>query len=196
MSKSKVYSSPTKRSRRLNVKVIPKLDKYIAKRPYPPGQHGQSRHRRPSDYSIQLQEKQRAKFIYGIREAQFKKIFELASKTNTQTGIKLLQLLELRFDNVVYRGGFARSRKHARQLINHGHFILNNKKVSIPSVTLNKGDIIRPKSIENLDLIETELPIWISNDQKKKTIEIKIIPSREDIPMEIDEQLIIEFYSR
>lgn len=196
MSKSKVYSSPTKRSRRLNIKVISKLDKYIAKRPYPPGQHGQSRHGRPSDYSIQLQEKQRAKFIYGIREAQFKKIFELASKTNTQTGTKLLQLLELRFDNVVYRGGFARSRKHARQLINHGHFILNDKKVSIPSVTLKKGDIIRPKSIENLDLIETELPLWIKNDQKKKIIEIRIIPSREDIPLEIDEQLIIEFYSR
>lgn len=196
MSKSKVYSSPTKRSRRLNVKVLPKLDKYIAKRPYPPGQHGLSRRGRPSDYSNQLQEKQKAKFIYGIRERQFKNIFNLASKTNTQTGARLLLLLELRFDNIVYRGGLARSRKQARQLITHGHFIVNDRKLSIPSVTLKKGDLIKPKSIEKLDFVETELPKWITTNLTKKVIEIKNIPSREDIPLEIDEQLIVEFYSR
>src|SRR3990167_2129387 len=138
MPKSKVYQSLTKRARRLNVRILSKSEKSISRRPYPPGQHGQGRRNKPSDFALQLQEKQRAKFIYGLRERQFSKIFSLASKNKDSTGTKFLQLLESRLDNVIYRSGMATTRRHARQLVSHGHYKVNDKIVDIPSYTLKE----------------------------------------------------------
>lgn len=196
MATSKVYTSPIKRSRRLDVHVLVKADKYMSRRPYGPGQHGQSRHSKPSDYALQLQEKQRAKFIYGLRERQFRNIFKKATNGSTSTGERLLQLLELRLDNIVYRSGMARTRRQARQLVTHGHFSVNNKCTTIPSITLSKDDIITPKNQKGFTFQDTETVSWIKKDPKKVSSQLLKIPNRGEIPTELDEQLIIEFYSR
>jgi len=196
MAKSKVYTSPIKRSRRLDIHVLAKADKYLARRPYAPGQHGQSRRSKPSDYALQLQEKQRAKFIYGLRERQFRNIFRVAAKGSSATGEKLLQLLELRLDNIIYRCGMARTRRQARQLVTHGHFCVNNRCATIPSLTVSKDDIISPKNKEGFNFHDTESVSWIKKDSKKIASQLIKIPSRLEIPTELDEQLIIEFYSR
>lgn len=196
MAKSKVYSSPVKRSRRLDVHVLVKADKYLSRRPYAPGQHGQSRRSKPSDYALQLQEKQRAKFIYGLRERQFRNIFKTALKSTNSTGEKLLQLLELRLDNIIYRSGMARTRRQARQLVTHGHFTVNEKCSTIPSLTVSKDDTIAPKNKEGFEFHDTESVAWIKKDVKKSSSQLTKIPARSEIPTELDEQLIIEFYSR
>lgn len=196
MSKSKVYSSPIKRSRRLDIKVLNKADKYISRRPYAPGQHGQSRRSKMSDYALQLQEKQRAKFIYGLRERQFHKLFIDALKSSSATGERLLQLLETRLDNLVYRCGMARTRRQARQLITHGHFSLNGRIVTIPSYHVVKDDNISPKAKETFNFHEIDPVPWLKIDKKNKSCQLLKIPSRTEIPSELDEQLIIEFYSR
>lgn len=196
MSKSKVYSSPIKRSRRLDLRILPKADKYLTRRPYPPGQHGQNRRSKISDYGLQLIEKQKAKFIYGMRERQFNRFFEIAQKSKTSTGEKLIQLLELRLDNVVYRGRMCRTRRQARQMITHGHFVLNNKIINIPSYICQKGDIIHPIKPDNFKLNNNESVTWIKVDEKKNNINIEKIPIRADLPLELNEQLIVEYYSR
>jgi small subunit ribosomal protein S4 len=196
MSKSLVYQSPTKRSRRLDIRVVPKADKYMTRRPYAPGQHGASRKGKPSDYSIQLREKQRAKFVYGMREKQFRNLFEQAQKDKQATGEKLLQLLELRLDNIVFRSGMAKTRRQARQMVSHGRIHVNKKKVNIPSYLTHKDDIISPIKPDGFTFEAQEPPTWIQVDQKKKVASIAKIPSRNDIPLELNEQLIVEFYSR
>lgn len=196
MPKSKVYQSVTKRSRRLDIRVIAKSDKYISRRPYPPGHGPSTRKSKQSDYAIQLQEKQRAKFVYGLRERQFRNYFEKSSKSKQSTGEYLLQLLELRLDNVVYRGGIAKTRRQARQMVGHGLITVNNKKVNIPSYGTVKDDTISIKKKDGFKFSDQEPSTWLKIDKKNTSVSVSKIPVRADIPLELDEQLIVEFYSR
>ena len=176
----------------------------IEKRAYPPGQHGQGR-TKFSEYGIQLREKQKVKRIYGVLEKPFRNYFFKADKKKGVTGENLLQSLELRFDNVVYRIGLAPSRNAARQLIRHKHFNVNGKKMNVPSYILKQGDIITPnpnkskkkpvnEAIENIK--EKTLPEWLSFDADSKHGIVQSIPTREDVNLPIEEQLIVELYSR
>lgn len=156
-----------------------------------------------SEYGLQLKEKQKAKFVYGILEKQFRKVYKTAEKMSGITGENLLQLLELRFDNVVYRMGFAKTRNEAKQLISHGHFLVNGSKVDIPSYRLAQGDVIavREKSRRNGVFKYTEDKVWnqakwVSVDTEKLEGKLESNPNREDIDFEINEQLIVELYSR
>ena len=179
-------------------------DKSFEKRNYPPGQHGNSRRRgKKSEYAVQLQEKQKAKYTYGILERQFRNIFEKASASKGITGEVLLQLCESRLDNVVYRMGVSPSRRAARQIINHRHITVNGEVVNIPSFILKKGDIvaIREKS-KSLEVIENSLANrnnvyeWLTwNDETKQGTFLKA-PERVQIPENINEQLIVELYSK
>ena len=176
----------------------------IEKRAYPPGQHGQGRTKH-SEYGIQLREKQKVKRIYGVLEKPFRNYFFKADKKKGVTGENLLQSLELRFDNVVYRMGLALSRNAARQLIRHKHFNVNGKKMNVPSYILKQGDIITPnpnkskkkpvnEAIESIK--EKTLPEWLSFDADSKQGIVQSMPTREDIKLPIEEQLIVELYSR
>ncbi|NLU35880.1 MAG: 30S ribosomal protein S4 [Clostridiales bacterium] len=174
------------------------------RRPVAPGQHGTSR-RKLSEYGIQLREKQKVRRIYGILEKQFKNYFEMADKMKGITGENLLQLLERRLDNVVYRLGFASSRAQARQLVRHGHITVNGRKVNIPSYITNVGEVIgvRERSASEVEHFKalkegtgrTVVP-WLSVDYEKLEGTITALPSREDIDIEIQEHLIVELYSR
>ena len=176
----------------------------IEKRAYPPGQHGQGR-TKFSGYGVQLREKQKVKRIYGVLEKPFRNYFFKADKKKGVTGENLLQSLELRFDNVVYRIGLATSRNAARQLIRHKHFNINGKKMNVPSYILKQGDIITPspnkskkkpvnEAIEGIK--EKTLPEWLSFDADSKHGIVQSIPTREDVKLPIEEQLIVELYSR
>lgn len=176
----------------------------VEKRKYGPGQHGQRR-KKLSDYALQLREKQKAKETYGVLENQFKRYFHLAEKKKGVTGSNLLQLLELRMDNAVYRLGFAANRRQARQLVLHGHFTVNNRRVSIPSYLLRPGDIIGLKESsmklnvieENVSKIEHRgLPAWIEIDTNNLKGKILHAPEREEIELPVQEQLIVELYSK
>lgn len=176
----------------------------VERRKYAPGEHGQRR-RKLSDYALQLKEKQKARETYGILEKQFKIYFYMANKKKGVTGSNLLQLLERRFDNAVYRLGFASNRRQARQLVLHGHFTVNDKKVNIPSCLLRPGDIIglREKSRklkvieENVSKIEHRgAPSWVEMDVNNLKGKILHYPSRDEIDLPIKEQLIIELYSK
>ncbi|MDP3352213.1 MAG: 30S ribosomal protein S4 [Flavobacteriaceae bacterium] len=179
-------------------------DKSFEKRNYPPGQHGNSRRRgKKSEYAVQLQEKQKAKYTYGILERQFRNIFEKASASKGITGEVLLQLCESRLDNVVYRMGVSPSRRAARQIVNHRHITVNGEVVNIPSYFLKKGDVvaIREKS-KSLEVIENSLANrnnvyeWLTwNDETKQGTFVKV-PERVQIPENINEQLIVELYSK
>jgi len=176
----------------------------IEKRAYPPGQHGQGR-KKFSEYGTQLREKQKVKRIYGVLEKQFRNYFFAADKKKGITGENLLQKLELRMDNVIYRMGLASSRSTARQLVGHGHFTVNGKKMNIPSYALEQGDTIalnpnkikKPpvkSAIENIK--GKTLPDWLSFDTDSKQGIIQALPTREHVAMPIEEQLIVELYSR
>ena len=176
----------------------------IEKRAYPPGQHGQGR-TKFSEYGVQLREKQKVKRIYGVLEKPFRNYFFKADKKKGVTGENLLQSLELRFDNVVYRIGLAPSRNAARQLIRHKHFNVNGKKMNVPSYMLKQGDIITPnpnkskkkpinEAIENIK--EKTLPEWLSFDADSKQGIVQSMPTRQDVKLPIEEQLIVELYSR
>ncbi|MCL0042747.1 30S ribosomal protein S4 [Thermodesulfovibrionales bacterium] len=176
----------------------------IERRKYAPGQHGQRRGK-PSDYGIQLREKQKIKRIYGILEKQFRIYFEKASRMKGITGEVLLQMLERRLDNTVYRMGFSASRSGARQLVRHGHFFVNEKRVDIPSYILRPGDIVRVReSSKDIQAISgslaaaehKELPVWIEVDMQSLTGKLIRVPSREEIQLPVQEQLVVEFYSR
>ena len=176
----------------------------IEKRAYPPGQHGQGR-KKFSEYGMQLREKQKVKRIYGVLEKQFRNYFFAADKKKGITGENLLQKLELRMDNVIYRMGLASSRSTARQLVGHGHFTVNGKKMNIPSYALEQGDTIalNPNKIKKTPVknaIENikgkTLPDWLSFDTDSKQGIIQALPSREHVVMPIEEQLIVELYSR
>jgi small subunit ribosomal protein S4 len=176
----------------------------VERRKYPPGQHGQRR-KKQSDYSVQLREKQKAKEIYNVLEKQFKKYFYMAEKKKGITGSNLLQLLESRLDNVVYRLGFASNRRQARQLILHGHFNVNGKRVNIPSYMVRAGDGIdvREQSRklvpvqENIAKAEHRgLPSWVQRDINNFSGKILNLPAMDDITLPVQEQLIVELYSK
>lgn len=176
----------------------------LERRAYPPGQHGQGRRKR-SDYGVQLREKQKVKRMYGLLENQFRIYFKKAEGMKGVTGELLLQLLERRLDNAIFRLGFATSRKDARQLVNHGHVRLNKHKATIPSMQVSEGDEIeiREKS-KKLDRILAslevktagEVPNWMELDKEKLTASVKALPSRDDIQIPIQESLIVELYSK
>lgn len=175
----------------------------IRKNAGPPGQHSQRGRRKLSEYGVQLREKQKVKRIYGVLERQFEKYFNMASRQKTATGDALLNILETRLDNVVYRLNLGRTRYQARQLVSHGHITVNDKKVTIPSYNVKIGDIVALSSkASSLDFIkklqeetkDINLPVWL---EKKALIgKVKTMPKREDIEMDINEKLIVEFYSR
>jgi len=197
--------------RRENQKLFLKGDKCytekcaIVKRPYPPGQHGQARTRKNSEYGLQLREKQKAKRYYGILESQFRGYFDMASKRQGQTGENLLAILETRLDNVIYRLGFAMSRAEARQLVRHGHFTVNGRKVDIPSFLVKPGMVItmrdKSRGLEKLKS-STEAnafrqpPRWLEYDANNLIAKVSAMPSREDIDLPIEEHLIVELYSK
>ncbi len=197
------YTGPKRRLSRLE--GIPLFSKDIKslerKGAIPPGQHGLSKRRRTSEYGLQLREKQKAKRFYGILEKQFKNYVTKASKVKGATGLALLELLETRLDNIVYRLGFSKSRAGARQFVSHGHILVSDKKVKIPSYKVRVGETIAlsaqmrdntqvKKSLEEFDA----LPEWL---ERKATVgKVLRIPKREEMEQSIDEQLIVEFYSR
>ncbi|MDI3298982.1 MAG: 30S ribosomal protein S4 [Bacillota bacterium] len=176
----------------------------VARRNVPPGQHGVSR-RKLSDYGLHLREKQKARWTYGVLERQFRKTFERAAKSPGVTGERLLQLLELRLDNVVYRLGLASSRPEARQLVRHGHFQVNGHKVDIPSYQVREGDVVevRPKSRDLAKFqalrespVGPTVPDWLSADLENLRGKVLRAPKREEIDSGLHEQLIVEYYSR
>jgi len=176
----------------------------VSRRGYAPGQHGQSR-KKLSEYGIQLREKQKARRYYGVLESQFRKYFEMAVRKKGVTGENLLQILELRLDNVVYRLGLATSRPEARQLVRHGHFTVNGKKVNIPSYLTKLGDTIavaeKSKSSPKIKaVVETTagkvIPKWLELDAENLTSKIVALPSREDVDLPLKENLIVELYSK
>ena len=177
----------------------------VERRGFPPGQHGQSRRAKISEYGVQLREKQKVRRMYGLMETQFRNYFDKALKQTGRTGETLVRLLERRFDNVVYRLGFAPSRKAARQLIIHGHFLVNNVPVDIPSYLLKGGDLIQVRErSKKLDVIhssmkrmkDTAMLPWLSLDKAAMSGTFLNIPERADIPLNANEQLIVELYSK
>jgi small subunit ribosomal protein S4 len=175
----------------------------IEKRNFPPGQHGKSRRQKLAGYGVQLREKQKVKRIYGVLEDQFRRYFEAADRQRGITGETLLQLLERRFDNVIYRLGLATSRPQARQLVRHGHFMVNGKKVDIPSYSLRAGDVVTMKanSQKNATILHAMeevkgrgIPAWLSFDGTAG--KVMSLPTREQINLPVQEQLIVELYSK
>ena len=189
----------------VNVFGNPKYDRLLNRKSYAPGQHGQTRRRRLSNYGVQLQEKQKIKSMYGLLEKQFRNYFTKAENMSGETGTNLLQMLESRLDNIVYRISFAPTRPAARQLVNHGHFLVNDKRVDIPSYILKSGDKIqvREKS-KKMDLIldsmkrikgDIDLP-WLELDKGKMQGSFLGMPERDQIDQTIKEQLVVELYSK
>lgn len=198
------YTGPrTKRSRRARQLLDENKAKYFDRRPYPPGQHGRGRIRE-SQYQIQLREKQKLRFMYGVLEKQFRKYYRNAAKKSGITGTNLLVILETRLDNVVYRSGLASTRPQARQLVNHGHFLVNDRKVDIPSYEVKAGDVVTAKEKSKdilpiqhaIDTVGRTVPEWLDVDANKRQITIDTLPSREMIDTDIKEQLIVELYSK
>ena len=174
----------------------------LERRNYAPGQHGQAR-KKQSDYGIQFREKQKAKRFYGMQETQFRNLYEKAAKKSGKTGENLLILLETRLDNVVFRLGFASSRKEARQLVTHGHFTVNGKKADIPSMELKAGDVIRVKEksqsspkFKEVKEMSITVPSWMSVEVEKLEGKILTLPTRADIDTPVAEHLIVELYSK
>lgn len=196
-----------KRSRREKMALHPKAIKAMTLKNYGPGEHGQSSMRsKLSQYAVQLREKQKVKRMYGLLEKQFARLVSEAERQQGVTGDILIELLERRMDNAVYRLGWAPSRQSARQLVTHGHILLNGKRVDIPSIKLSAGDemAIRPKSAANTyfdtlkqTITNNQAPIsWLSQNTSKLTAKVTGLPKRDEVDEEIHEQLIIEFYSR
>ncbi len=176
----------------------------LSRRGYAPGQHGQSR-KKVSEYGLQLREKQKTRRFYGVLEGQFAKYFEMAERKPGITGENLLSILECRFDNVVYRAGFASSRKEARQLVRHNHFVINGKKANIPSILIKQGDVIAvSESSKTSDKIKAvveansakPVPKWLDCNKEQMTVTVVELPKREDIDLDVAEHLIVELYSK
>lgn len=205
MAKSTVAKGKLVRKFGENIFGNPKYDRLLNKKPYNPGQHGQSRRAKLSNYGLQLREKQKIKFMYGLLEKQFRLTFKRAEKLKGETGTNMLQLLESRLDNVVHRLGFAISRPAARQLVSHKHILLNGRLVNIPSLTLKPGDIIsvREKSkkmdciMDSMKQIKGDIELsWLSLDKAKMSGTFVAIPEREDMNLTLNEQLVVELYSK
>ncbi|HIT50391.1 MAG TPA: 30S ribosomal protein S4 [Candidatus Pelethenecus faecipullorum] len=198
---SRFTGSTWKISRRLNYSVS-ETGKELIKRKYAPGQHGAKR-KKLSEYATQLQEKQKVRFTYGVSEKQFRKTFNEAAKMDGKTGVNFVKLLETRLDNLVYRLGFAATRAQARQLVNHGHIVVNGKKVDIPSYRVKAGQTISLKETSrNLVVVKQALdaklvrPEYLSYDENKMEGTLVRLPERDEFLPEINEQLIVEFYNR
>lgn len=197
------YTGPAyKKSRRLGFSTL-ENGKELARRPYAPGIHGTSRRKKVSEYGIQLQEKQKVRFMYGLNEKQFRRTFEKASKMKGIAGENFLKLLESRLDNIVYRMGLATTRRAARQIVNHGHIEVNGTKVDIPSYICKPGDVIavRENSKEHKAILNTielniKTPAFVEFDNKKLTGTFVRLPERNELNAEINESLIVEFYNR
>jgi small subunit ribosomal protein S4 len=191
-------------SRRLGVNLFLKGERSagpksaFTRRPYPPGQHGPKRQPKLSEFGMQLKEKQKARFSYGISERQMRKYVTRASTSQAATGVKLLELLERRLDNVIFRLGLASSRRQARQIVSHGFVRVNGKKVDIPSYPVTVGDMITMKKTLPLWQLPQDFtpPHWLSLDKKSLTGKVERLPARDDVGYEIDEKMIVEFYSR
>ncbi len=205
-----VNSSVCKLCRRENTKLFLKGDRCLTdkcsfeRRPYPPGQHGQSR-LKFSEYALQLREKQKAKRYYGLSEKQFRKYFELADQSKEITGTGLLKFLELRLDNVVYTLGFASSRREARQLISHNHFLVNGKRVNIPSFIVQKGDVVEVgqtsrevnKVLAGIQSVARRtIPSWLEANHSAFKGTVKDVPARDEVSIPVEESMIVEYYSR
>ncbi len=205
-----VPTSVCKFCRRENMKLFLKGDRCYTdkcsfeRRPYPPGQHGQSR-LKFSEFALQLREKQKTKRYYGVMEKQFRRYFQEADRGKGVTGTNLLALLEMRLDNVVYSLGYASSRREARQLVKHDHFIVNGSKVNIPSYIVQKGDVVEVReasraiakvmqAVENVK--RREIPGWLEADHGAFKGTIKDVPSREHITLPVEENMVVEYYSR
>ncbi len=199
--------SIVKMSRREGYALHPKAHKALAKRTGPPGQQGGRYQRsKTSQYSLQLREKQKVKRLYGLLERQFSNLMKEADKRQGKSGELLLQFLELRADNTVYRAGLAPSRRAARQLVTHGHFELNGRRVDIPSIRMKAGDVLTVrdhskateyfKKLDDVSPAPSETPSWMKVDRKKLQITISGIPQRSEAEPDINEQLIVEYYSR
>jgi small subunit ribosomal protein S4 len=205
-----IPNSVCKFCRRENMKLFLKGDRCFTdkcsfeRRPYPPGQHGQSR-LKFSEFALQLREKQKTKRYYGVYEKQFRKYFHEADRTRGVTGEELLKLLETRLDNVVYSLGFAASRREARHLVKHGHYMLNGQKADIPSLNVAKGDVIevKPASREVTKIMaaiesvkKREIPGWLEADHGAFKGVVKDMPTRENVTLPVEENMIVEYYSR
>ena len=202
------YTGPRARvSRRLNTNLWGTAGETRAldRRPYPPGEHGRTRRRgNVSEYLLQLQEKQKARFTYGLSEKQFRNLYEEASRKDGVTGENMLRFLELRLDNVVYRSGWAATRPQARQLTSHGHILVNGKRVNIPSYRLRRGDVVslRQKSRElivvthNRDTLGRSAPAWLDSGDDGWSVTVRELPIRDQIDVPVREQLIVELYSK
>lgn len=197
------YTGPVyKKSRRLGFSIL-ENGKELAKRPYAPGAHGNDRRRKSSEYGIQLAEKQKIRLMYGLNEKQFHKLFEKAAKMEGKVGFNLLCLLESRLDNVVYRLGLAKTRRAARQVVNHGHITVNGVKVDIPSYQVKVGDVVAVKenSLDHAaikEAVETCLsrPAYVEFDQKTMSGKLLRLPDRSELNADINETLIVEYYNR
>lgn len=202
------YRGPAvKISRRegVNLSETPKVQRYMEKHPYPPGQHGQRRRRKPSDYAVRLREKQKLRYYYNVSEKQFSNLFAEASKREGATGAVFLQLLESRLDNVVYRLGLAHTRRQGRQFVGHGHVLVNGERVTIASYRVKPGDVIEvaPKSKSNALIKQNvearrrgkTLP-WLEFDADALKGKFVSLPAREDLNVPVNELQVIEYYSR
>ena len=201
------YTGPkVKISRRLGVNIFEneKGSKALNKRPYPPGEHGRSRRRQPSEYLLQLQEKQKAKYIYGVLERPFSNLYKEASRQKGVTGENLLRMLEQRLDNIVFRAVWGATRPQARQFVGHGMVNVNGRRVDIPSYRVRKGDVIslRDKSRQmivirhNLDTLDRLKPAWLEVGDDGFQVTVRDLPTREQIDVPVREQLIVELYSK
>lgn len=202
------YRGPVvKISRRegVNLAETPKVQRYMERHPYPPGQHGQRRRRKPSDYGVRLREKQKLRFLYNMSEKQFRNLFDEASKAEGATGAVFLQLLESRLDNVVYRLGIAYTRRQARQFVAHGHILVNGKRVDVPSYRVSPGDAVEvaarakknPIIHQNLEERRRgKLSPWLEFDAEAMKGRFLHRPAREDIMVPVNELQVIEYYSR
>jgi len=205
------YTGPVCRlCRREKMKLFlkgPKCDSMkcpIERRPYPPGVHGRDGHMRTKEYELQLREKQKARRVYGLLEKQFRNLYEEANRADGVTGEVLLRYLELRLDNVAYRAGWGASRAQARQLVRHGHVLVNGKRVTIPSYRVRKGDVITLKGKargfivvrHNLDTLDRQLPPWLDGGGEGFEVTVRDLPLREQIDVPVHEQLIVELYSK
>ena len=197
------YRGPKQKIARRFKEPIFGPSKALERKPFPPGQHGRNRRGKESEYAVQLKEKQKVKYMYGLLERQFRNLFEKASRKKGITGENLLRFLEARLDNTVYRLGFARTRRQARQLVTHGHVMVGEGVVNIPSYQLRPGEVItiRPRSRDLVavrDAVATtrrQFP-WLELDRKELRGKFLDLPNREDIPENIHEQLIVELYSK
>ena len=199
------YTGPrVKVMRALGVDLPGLSRKSIERRPYPPGDHGKAHRRKESVYGIQLKEKPKLKMNYGLTERQMRRTIKAARRSKTATGTRLLELLESRLDNIVFRAGFARSIPAARQLVNHGHFVVNGRKVDIPSAIVKDGDKIQLKAkSKNLAVVKgclenpvIETPSWLTVESGEKVVTVVGAPNAESVPFEVDVQQVIEYYTR